>query len=55
MYTVCTFRLADAAGIPLLHLVSRGFVVIALAAWSVTFLGLLRALFRGAGRAPTAS
>ena len=52
MYAVCTFRLADAAGIPLLHLVSRGFVVIALAAWSVTFLGLLRALIRGAGRAP---
>jgi Tellurite resistance protein and related permeases len=46
MYTVCTFRLADAAGIPQLHVVPRAFVVIALAAWSITFLGLLRSLIR---------
>jgi len=42
MYTVCTFRLADAAAIPLLHAVPRVFVWIALAAWLVTFVGLVR-------------
>lgn len=44
MYTVCTFRLADATRIRSLHLVSRVFVIIALAAWLVTFVGLLRSL-----------
>ena len=44
MYTVCTFRLANVAGIPLLHTVPRVFVWIALAAWLVTFAGLLRSL-----------
>ena len=46
MYTVCTFRLADAIGIPLLHVVPQVFVVIALAAWGLTFFGLVRALIR---------
>ena len=48
MYTVCTFRLADAAGIPMLHAVARLFVFLALAAWAVTFLGLLRSLLADA-------
>ncbi len=55
MYTVCTFRLADAAAIPMLHLIPRIFVVIALAAWSLTFIGLLLSLLRSIRMAPAAS
>ncbi|MEO6486594.1 MAG: tellurite resistance/C4-dicarboxylate transporter family protein [Thermoanaerobaculia bacterium] len=48
MYTVCTLRLAEATGVPALELVARVFVVIALAAWLITFAGLLRTLARAA-------
>jgi tellurite resistance protein TehA-like permease len=44
MYTVCTYRLADAAAIPILHMVPRVFVFIAMAAWLVTFVGMVRSL-----------
>jgi tellurite resistance protein TehA-like permease len=46
MYTVCTFRLAKVTGIHLLDAIPRVFVVIALAAWVVTFFGLLRSFRR---------
>ena len=49
MYTVCTFRLADATGVRMLHAVPPVFAVIALAAWAVTFIGLLRGLSRWMG------
>lgn len=49
MYTVAAFRLAAAVNVPALANVPRGFVYIALAAWSATFLGLLRRLRHLAG------
>lgn len=45
MYTVCTHRLASVANQPFLDVISRYFVLIAFAAWFVTFAGLLQRLF----------
>ncbi len=45
MYTVCSFRLANATQLELLFAVPRVFVFIALAAWAVTFAGLVRSWF----------
>lgn len=42
MYTVCTFRLSQVTHIAVLMAIPRVFVFIALAAWTVTFVGLLR-------------
>jgi tellurite resistance protein TehA-like permease len=44
MYTVATFRIAAAVGMPALVAVPRYFVFIALTAWTAAFLGLLRRL-----------
>jgi tellurite resistance protein TehA-like permease len=41
MYTVCTFRLAEAMKLPFLYPLAEVFVYIALVAWAITFIGLL--------------
>jgi tellurite resistance protein TehA-like permease len=46
MYTVATFRLAQAIDAPFLAAIPRVFVWIALAAWTVTMIGLVRSLVR---------
>ena len=46
MYTVSTFQLAKAIDVQFLLWVPRIFIYIALFSWAVTFLGLLRTIFR---------
>ena len=50
MYTVCTYRLAVATGVSVLHAIPQIFVWVALAAWSVTFIGFLRSPWNGGSR-----
>jgi hypothetical protein len=46
MYAVCTFRLAHAIEAPFLLVIPRVFLFVALAAWALTMIGLLRHLAR---------
>jgi tellurite resistance protein TehA-like permease len=46
MYTVCTFRLAQAIDAPVLLVIPRVFVYVGLAAWALTMVGLLGSLRR---------
>jgi tellurite resistance protein TehA-like permease len=47
MYTACTWRLSAALEIPALAVIPRVFVFIALAAWTLTFAGLVGHVARG--------
>lgn len=47
MYTACTYRLAVALDLPFLLFIPRCFVYIALAAWAVTFTGMLHSIVVG--------
>lgn len=45
MYTVCTYRMAEALNLPFLYPVPEAGFYIALLAWLITFTGLLRNLY----------
>ena len=46
MYTTCTIHLAEIAPLPMLMVIPRYFIYVALTAWSLTFLGLMRSLLK---------
>jgi hypothetical protein len=48
MYTACTHRLVKVVDQPFLDVIPRYALIIALAAWLATFLGLLQRPFRQA-------
>jgi tellurite resistance protein TehA-like permease len=47
MYTVCTVRLSQAIAAPFLSFIPGVFIYVALAAWSLAAVGLLRSLIKG--------
>jgi len=50
MYTVCTSRLAQAADLPVLVVIPRYFVCVAVASWLVIFAAMVRAVLSSARR-----
>ncbi len=49
MYSVCTHEMIEAMGVDFLGWLPQAFVYIALAAWSVAFVGLVLSLLRRFG------
>ena len=47
MYTACTHRLAEVTGAPLITAIPKGFVYVAMAAWLITFAGMVHAIVTG--------
>lgn len=50
MYTVCTLQLSKALALDFLLFIPRAFLFVALAAWLITFIGLLHSLLRAPAR-----
>jgi tellurite resistance protein TehA-like permease len=46
MYTACTFQLSKAINFEYLLVIPRYFIYVALVAWLLTFIGLIRSLFK---------
>ncbi len=46
MYTACTFQLAHAMDLQFLYVIPRYFIYIALLAWLIVFIGLVRTMAR---------
>lgn len=52
MYTVCTRRLAEVTSLPYLSALSSGFIYLALMAWLMTFVGMVRSVVLNRRKAP---